>query len=176
MKNKYLNCRQDSKFGLCADFNGIANRFVKLAGGEIPTESIPSAKIEKTKAAPEVTPKSAGDEAKKNAARMIEGGQKNVERLGHQTAPEVNYNPQPFSPEEVKEKVGEFLREIRPAKPAELVSDMKTNFRRQNGEPMDHGDVITAEVEDAKGKVIKYALLCDQTKKGDPFRLFSGKA
>jgi hypothetical protein len=175
MKNKYLNCRGTHAFGLCADLNGVASRFIMLAGGEKPTESIPADKIEKTKAAPAVTPKLAGDEAKENAARMVKEGQAKAERLGHQTAPEVNYEAQPFSPKELKEKVN-GLREIKPAQPAELVSEMEKSFKKQNGEPMDHGDVMTAEVEDEKGKLIKYALLCDKTKKGDPFRLFSGKA
>jgi hypothetical protein len=84
MKNKYLNCRGTHTFGLCADSNGVASRFVMLAGGEKPTESIPSAKIEKTKA-PEVNPKLAGDEAKENAARMVEAGQKNVNTLAQGT-------------------------------------------------------------------------------------------
>jgi len=110
-------------------------------------------------------PDAAAQKAKESAGKMVDSAQNSVDQL--KGGAEQKYEAKPFTAEELKNKTKGYP-EVAPAKPADLVQAMKTGFKDQRKEDMDHGDTINATDVDGKEVI----LLCDKSGKTPKYRLF----
>jgi hypothetical protein len=165
MKIKYLQCRKLSTSGYSRVimFNGVENP--DKAEPKMPDD--PS-RPEQLRSGTPASPESAAGEAKSRAAKLVaNAGQKAEQLVTH----EQTYEAQPFSAEELKSKTKGFP-EVKPAKPADLIANLKANFQQSRNEPMDHGDVASAFIDPGDGNEMEYILLCDKSGKTPKYRLF----